>query len=51
MLTGETFEPGRFGSSRFIERSEEPKRFRWSVVGYFPGGLVFTGLYIVQISN
>ncbi len=49
-LTGETFEANRY-RPRFVDRSEEPKRFRWNVVIYFLGGLFFIGLYIAQNSN
>jgi hypothetical protein len=49
-LTGETIEARRYGS-RFIERSEEPKRFWWNIVGSTFAGLCFVGLYLYEISN
>lgn len=34
-----------------VNRSEEPKRFWWSVVGWICTGLFFIGLYLYQNSN
>jgi hypothetical protein len=51
ILTGEAFQTGRYIGHRFVDRSEEPKRFWWIVVIYLLGGLVFIGLYIARISN
>jgi hypothetical protein len=51
MLTGETFELGRFGNGRFIERSEEPRRFWLNVIGYLLAGLVFASVYIAKNSS
>jgi hypothetical protein len=46
-LSGETLE--RYYG--LVSRSEEPKRFWWSVALYFLGGLFFIGLYLYQNSN
>jgi hypothetical protein len=34
-----------------VNRSEEPKRFWWNVVGWVCTGLFFIGLYLYQNSN
>jgi hypothetical protein len=49
-LTRETFEASRYRPG-IVNRSEEPKRFWWSLVIYFIGGIFFVGLYLCQISN
>jgi hypothetical protein len=51
ILTGETFQTGRYIRHRFVDRSEEPNRFWWIVVTYLLVGLVFIGLYVARISN
>jgi len=51
ILTGETFQTGRYIRQRFVDRSEEPNRFWRIVVIYLLVGLVFIGLYVARISN
>jgi len=46
-LSGTTFE--RYG--RIVSRTEKPRQFWWSVVGWFCVGLFFVGFYLYQESR